>query len=82
MPFCHADKDPALPARRLHGNKDKSAGNDDLVLRIESGDARVLGERWASSLLIAADPDPFALAERAVAAAAALSGGPARPVQA
>ena len=71
----------SLLGRRLHGHKDRSAGDDDLVLRIESGDARVLGERWASSLLIAADPDPFALVERAVAAAAALSGGSVRGVR-
>ena len=44
------------------------------MLRIESGDAEVTGERWQNSLLLAADMDPFALVERAVAAAAAMSG--------
>ena len=59
---------------RLNGQRDQSAGDDELVLRIESGDARVLGEKWSNSLLLAADWEPFALVERAVAAAAALSG--------
>lgn len=45
------------------------------MLRIESGDTGVVGERWNNSLLLAADMDPFALVERAVAAAAAMSGG-------
>lgn len=58
----------------MNGEKDKSAGDDELVLRIESGDARVLGKRWANALYLAADWDPFALVERAVAAAASLSG--------
>ena len=44
------------------------------MLRIESGDAQVLGERFQNALLLAADMDPFALVERAVAAAAAMSG--------
>lgn len=47
---------------------------DDVVLRIESGDAAVRGDRWAAALLAAAGPDPFALVERAVERAAALSG--------
>jgi len=47
-----------------------------MVLRIESGDAQVSGERWHNCLLLAADMDPFALVERAVAAAAAMSGRP------
>ena len=46
-----------------------------MVLRIESGDATVKGEKWANALYLAADMDPFALVERAVAAAAAMSGG-------
>lgn len=45
-----------------------------MVLRIESGDEAVRGDRWAAALLAAAGPDPFALVERAVARAAALSG--------
>ncbi len=44
------------------------------MLRIESGDAQVLGQRWHHSLLLAADMDPFALVEGAVAAAATMSG--------
>lgn len=59
---------------RLNGQLKDAAGDDEMVLRIESGDAKVLGERWQNSLLLAADMDPFALVERAVAAAAAMSG--------
>ena len=59
---------------RLHGDKDKSAGDEEMVLRIESGDASVVGEKWTNALYLAADSDPFALVERAVAAAAAMSG--------
>ena len=51
--------------------------DDDVVLRIESGDQAVRGDRWAAALLAAAGADPFALVERAVERAAALSG--ARP---
>ncbi|CAL8470414.1 g9956 [Coccomyxa elongata] len=66
--------------KRLDGKKDKSAGDDEIVLRIESGDSSVKGEKWATALYIAADMDPFALVERAVAAAAAMSGG-AKPLK-
>ena len=59
---------------RLHGHKDKSAGDEEMVLRIESGDSSVVGQKWANALYLAADTDPFALVERAVAAAAAMSG--------
>lgn len=45
-----------------------------MVLRIESGDSNVVGQKWANALYLAADTDPFALVERAVAAAAAMSG--------
>ncbi len=51
---------------------------DGVVLRIESGDESVRGDRWAAALLAAAGPDPFALVERAVARAAALSGAQAQ----
>ncbi len=61
---------------RLQGQLKHSAGDDEIVLRIESGDAQVSGERWHNCLLLAADMDPFALVERAVAAAAAMSGRP------
>lgn len=46
-----------------------------LYLRMESGDPTVLGSRWDNSLYIAAGNDPFILIEKAVAAAAQLSGG-------
>ena len=59
---------------RLNGQLKEAAGDDEIVLRIESGDAQVLGERFQNALLLAADMDPFALVERAVAAAAAVSG--------
>ncbi len=49
---------------------------DDVVLRIESGDESVRGDRWAAALLAAAGPNPFALVQRAVERAAALSGAP------
>lgn len=42
---------------------------------MESGDPTVLGSRWDNSLYIAAGKDPFILIEKAVAAAAQLSGG-------
>ena len=61
-------------ACRFQGELKQAAGDDEIVLRIESGDAQVLGQRWQNSLLLAADMDPFALVERAVAAAAAMSG--------
>jgi hypothetical protein len=48
--------------------------DDELVLRIESGDARVLGDRWSNTLYLAADWEPFALVDRGVAEAAAISG--------
>ena len=50
------------------------------MLRIESGDSTVLGQRWNHALYIAAGRDPYELMERAVARAAGLSGG-ARPRQ-
>ena len=68
-----------MVACRLNGQRDQCAGDDELVLRVESGDARVLGEKWSNSLLLAADWEPFALVERAVAAAAALSGALSPP---
>lgn len=46
-----------------------------LHLRIESGNDDVKAERWQHALYIAAGLDPFELVERAVASAAALSGG-------
>ena len=48
---------------------------DLLYLRMESGDPTVLGSKWENSLYVAAGPDPFILVEKAVAAAAQLSGG-------
>ena len=42
---------------------------------MESGDPTVLGSRWDNSLYVAAGKDPFILIEKAVAAAAQLSGG-------
>ena len=72
---------PALAPCRFQGDIKQSAGDDEIVLRIESGDAGVMGERWHNSLLLAADMDPFALVERAVAAAAAMSGGLRRACQ-
>lgn len=46
-----------------------------LYLRMESGDPTVMGSKWPNSVYIAAGPDPFALIEKSVAAAAQLSGG-------
>ena len=46
-----------------------------LYLRMESGDPTVLGSKWNNSLYVAAGKDPFILIEKAVAAAAQLSGG-------
>ena len=46
-----------------------------LYLRMESGDPTVQASVWKNSLYIAAGPDPFVLVEKAVAAAAQLSGG-------
>ncbi len=48
---------------------------DTIVLRMESGDDAVLGQRWEHALYLAAGSDPYALVESAVAGAAALSGG-------
>ena len=42
---------------------------------MESGDPTVLGSKWDNSLYVAAGKDPFILIEKAVAAAAQLSGG-------
>ena len=42
---------------------------------MESGDPTVMGSKWPNSVYIAAGPDPFALIEKSVAAAAQLSGG-------
>ena len=42
---------------------------------MESGDPTVLGSKWNNSLYVAAGKDPFILIEKAVAAAAQLSGG-------
>ena len=53
----------------------RELGRDTLVLRMESGDDGVLGQRWERALYVAAGPDPFQLIESAVSAAAALSGG-------
>ncbi|EIE27114.1 raffinose synthase [Coccomyxa subellipsoidea C-169] len=64
----------------LRGPRRCSAADDEMVLRIESGDANVVGQNWANALYLAADSDPFALVERAVAAAAAMSGG-AKPLR-
>lgn len=61
-------------ACRFQGELKQTADDDEIVLRIESGDPQVLGQQWRNSLLLAADMDPFALVERAVAAAAAMSG--------
>ncbi|PRW33710.1 raffinose synthase isoform B [Chlorella sorokiniana] len=49
-----------------------------LVLRVESGSPSVTAETWPSALLVAAGCDPFELCQRAVRAAARLSGS-ARP---
>jgi raffinose synthase len=51
-----------------------SADPEKLLLRMESGDDSVLGERWQSGLYVAAGNDPFELVDSAVAAAAAISG--------
>ena len=46
-----------------------------LYLRMESGDPTVMASVWKNSLYIAAGRDPFTLIDKAVAAAAQLSGG-------
>ena len=46
-----------------------------VILRIESGDESVLGSRWGQAVHISAGWNPFELVDRAVAAAAFLSGG-------
>lgn len=51
-----------------------AADPEKLLVRIESGDDSVLGERWQSGLYVAAGSDPFELVDSAVAAAAAISG--------
>jgi raffinose synthase len=63
--------------RRAGGGRPRPA---DLALRIESGDAAVAAAAFPSALLVApgTGPDPLALADAAVLAAASLS-GPARP---
>ena len=52
----------------------KDEVEDTIVLRMESGDDAVLGQRWEHALYIAAGADPYQLVESAVAGAAALSG--------
>ena len=63
--------------RRAGGGR---PGPHDLALRVESGDAAVSASAFPGALLVVpgAGPDPLALAEAAVLAAASLS-GPARP---
>jgi len=51
---------------------------NEIVLRIESGDDSVKAMKWNSVLYVAADWDPFQLLDRAIPSAARLSGG-ARP---
>ena len=53
----------------------RSAEPEQTLLRIESGDEAVLGERWERALLVAAGQDPFELVDTAVTAAASMSGG-------
>ncbi|KAJ9514794.1 hypothetical protein QJQ45_028464, partial [Haematococcus lacustris] len=54
---------------------DPRSGNEgDLVLRVESGDARVQAAAWGALLHVSAGSDPFSLVERGVAIAAHLSG--------
>ena len=56
-----------------------AAVSDDLVLRIESGDASVLASEWPSALLVASGRNLFQLIRESVAHAARLS-GEARPL--
>ncbi|KAI7843001.1 hypothetical protein COHA_003334 [Chlorella ohadii] len=56
----------------------KHADRGCLVLRVESGSPAVTATAWPSALLVAAGRDPFELCQRAVNAAARLS-GTARP---
>lgn len=53
-----------------------SRSDGTLCLRIESGAADVAASSWRSALLVAAGRDPYELVDRAVAAAARLSGEP------
>eukprot|EP00200_Dunaliella_tertiolecta_P005843 CAMPEP_0202343484 /NCGR_PEP_ID=MMETSP1126-20121109/3581_1 /ASSEMBLY_ACC=CAM_ASM_000457 /TAXON_ID=3047 /ORGANISM="Dunaliella tertiolecta, Strain CCMP1320" /LENGTH=1166 /DNA_ID=CAMNT_0048934551 /DNA_START=372 /DNA_END=3872 /DNA_ORIENTATION=- len=48
-----------------------------LTLRVESGDNRVVAEKWDSVLHVSAGWDPYLLVEQGVQAAARLSGGAA-----
>ncbi len=58
----------------FHSCNRSSAAPEELVLRMESGDEGVVGERWEAALYVAAGRDPFELVDSAVTAAAALSG--------
>lgn len=51
-----------------------SCTDGKLCLRIESGTADVVADSWRSALLVAAGSEPYELVNRAVAAAARLSG--------
>ena len=64
--LCCRFSDLATPSRDVEKK---------VVLRIESGDDSVLGSRWGHAVHISAGWDPFELVDRAVAAAAFLSGG-------
>jgi hypothetical protein len=55
--------------------------SQDLILRIESGDQKVLGSKWPSALLVATGRDIFKLIDESVAQAARLS-GTAKPLTA
>lgn len=48
---------------------------EELHIRIESGDSSVRGSQWPGALLCAAGWEPFSLVEHAVAVAGSLSGG-------
>ena len=77
MHFCVTHK-PCRTDFNMHWcRKDNGLPYEEslLYLRMESGDPTVLGSKWDNSLFIAAGKDPFILIEKAVAAAAQLSGG-------
>ena len=71
---------PRCMARVMGGRCDRCRhfGDQEVILRVESGDENVKGNKFNSILYVAAGWDPYSLVDRAVISAAKLSGG-ARP---
>lgn len=64
--LCRRFSEPVTPS---------SDAEQKLHLRIESGDPSVTDTCWSQALYMAAGWDPYQLVDRAVAGAAAISGG-------